>query len=251
MSLEAPAFGVTENFELGVPRSRVSTSVVSRILVVEDDEVLSRFLERYLQAEGFHVEQAHDGALVEEALRSHPDLLLLDLNLPNLDGIEILQRIRPEYPKIPVLVLTGRARSESAALSLESGADDCLTKPFSCVELVARIRALLRRSKGSSGHISLCADLLLDRNQMHVERSGRRIELTPREYGLLECLMRSPATPCSRSMLQREVWGEKETTGSSNVVDVYMKYVRDKVDLPDMPKLIHTVRGVGYVVREL
>lgn len=220
-----------------------------RILVVEDDVVLSRFLERYLQAEGFQVDHAHDGALVEEALRSQPDLVLLDLNLPNVDGIEILQRVRPTHPRVPVLVLTGRTRSESAALSLESGADDCLTKPFSCVELVARIRALLRRSQGPANRVSRCADLMLDRDQMRIERSGRRIELTPREYKLLECLMRSPAIPCSRDLLQREVWGEKDNA-ASNVVDVYMKYVRDKIDLPGMSKLIHTVRGVGYVIRE-
>ncbi len=225
-------------------------AAAGRILIVEDDAVLSRFLDRYLHAHGFEVDCAHDGALVEDALRSKPDLVLLDLNLPNLDGIEVLQRIRPAYPQVPVLVLTGRSRSESAALSLESGADDCLTKPFSCIELIARIRALLRRSKGRSTQISYCADLLLDRHQMRVERNAQRIELTPREYKLLECLMRSPATPCSRAMLQREVWGDKEASGS-NVVDVYMKYVRDKVDLPGMPKLIHTVRGVGYVVREI
>jgi DNA-binding response OmpR family regulator len=249
LNFEAPTSGVLATAERRTQQLEAPPSLASRVLIVEDDEVLARFLERYLQAEGFQTDRAHDGALVEEALRSQPDLVLLDLNLPNLDGIQILQRVRPAYPRVPVLVLTGRTRSESAALSLENGADDCLTKPFSCIELVARIRALLRRSKGPKSHISQCADLRLDRDQMRVERSGSRLELTPREYKLLECLMRSPATPCSRDLLQREVWGEKETA-SSNVVDVYMKYVRDKVDLPGMLKLIHTVRGVGYVVRE-
>ncbi len=221
----------------------------SRVLVVEDDEVLSRFLTRFLQAEGFGVQSAHDGAVVLEALTTHPDLVVLDLNLPNLDGIGVLQQLRPVYPKLPVLVLTGRSRSESAALALESGADDCLTKPFSCIELAARIRALLRRTRPAALRNSQCSDLLLNREEMRVERSGRRLDLTQREFALLEYLMRTPRTPVTRSVLLKNVWGEKEEM-SSNIVDVYMKYVRDKVDLPGCPKLIHTIRGVGYVVSE-
>ena len=221
----------------------------NRVLVVEDDEVLSRFLERFLHAEGFQVESAHDGAVVLEALSAGPDLVLLDLNLPNMDGITLLQQLRPFYPKLPVLVLTGRSRSESAALALESGADDCLTKPFSCIELVARVRALLRRTRDTASGCSRCSDLLLDRDGMRVERGGKRLDLTQREFALLEYLMRTPRTPVPRSALLQNIWGNKDEM-SSNIVDVYMKYVRDKVDLPGLPKLIHTIRGVGYVVSE-
>ena len=220
-----------------------------RILVAEDDEMLARFLGRVLCAEGFEVDCAADGVEALERLRSPLDLVLLDLNLPKLDGIGVLHQLRAEFPKLPVLVLTARNRSNGTLLALNSGADDCLTKPFSYVELLARVRALLRRSTDSVGNTSRCGDLVLQREQMQVVRAGQKIELSPREYKLLEFLMRMPGVPIARAVLMQEVWGSA-IEPSTNVVDVYMKYVRDKVDLPGLPKLIRTVRGTGYMVSE-
>ena len=220
-----------------------------RVLVVEDDEILSRFLDRMLRAEAFAVEFAHTGVAALEMLRPEIDVLILDLNLPGLDGIGVLQRLRPQFPRLPVLVLTARSRAESTVLALENGADDCLIKPFSYVELLARVRALLRRNTGVVPRSSQCANLMVNRDELRVMRDSRKIDLTPREYRLLEYLMRTPRTPVPRATLLKEVWGG-ECEPSTNIVDVYMKYVRDKIDLPGMPKLIRTVRGVGYVVSE-
>ena len=233
----------------GQPSGRQSGLPAERILVVEDDEVLSRFLHRLLGAEGFAVEIVHTGADALSYLKPDISLLMLDLNLPGLDGIAVLQELRPRFPKLPILVLTGRSRAESTVLALENGADDCLTKPFSYLELLARVRALLRRNTGVIPKASQCGDLLLQRQELRVTRADQRIDLTSREYALLEFLMRTPGVPVARSVLLREVWGA-EYDPSTNVVDVYMKYVRDKVDLPDRPKLIRTVRGVGYMVSD-
>ena len=175
------------------------------------------------------------------------DLLILDLNLPGMDGLDVLRTLRPMYPKLPVLVLTARSRTEDTVMALESGADDCLIKPFSYVELLARVGALLRRNVGVLPRSSHIADLVMHREEHRVERSGRKVELTPREFDLLEFLMRTPGVPVSRAILMEEVWGTKFDP-STNVVDVYMKYLRDKIDHADEAKLIRTVRGVGYVV---
>ncbi len=242
----------SENTSLQAEKSQQLPSndkAPARVLVVEDDEILSRFLDRLLRAEGFGVEVAYDGASALERLHPAVDLLILDLNLPNLDGIEVLRRLRTNFAELPVLVLTARSRTDSTVLALESGADDCLIKPFSYVELLARVRALLRRRQGKPSQSSQCADLTLHRDQLRVTRNGQRIDLTPREYSLLEYLMRTPRVPVSRAVLLQEIWGP-DTESGTNVVDVYMKYVRDKVDLPDMPKLIRTVRGIGYAVSE-
>lgn len=220
-----------------------------RVLVVDDDEVLSRFLERILQSEGFAVELAHNGAAALASLRPDLDLVILDLNMPQLDGIGVLQQLRVSYSKLPVLVLTGRSRAESTVQALESGADDCLIKPFSYLELLARVRALLRRNTGFLPRNSQCGDLLLDREELRLTRNGQRVDLTPREYTLMEFLLRTPRVPVSRAVLLKEVWGADADT-ATNIVDVYMKYVRDKIDRPGLPKLIRTVRGLGYVVSE-
>lgn len=235
--------------EHATPNVSSTVSGSGHVLVIDDDEILSRFLRRLLRSEGFRVETASDGAAGLDLLRPDLDLLVLDLNLPNMDGIAVLQQLRPSYPKLPILVLTARTRSESVVLALENGADDCLTKPFSYVELLARVRALMRRNTGSVPRSSQCAGLSLDRSELRVTRDGQRIDLTPREYSLLEFLMRTPRVPIPRAVLLKEVWGT-EYDGASNIVDVYMKYVRDKVDLPGLPKLIRTVRGLGYVVSE-
>ncbi len=226
----------------------VASARAGRLLIVEDDEPLARFLGRTLNAQSFLVDLVHDGQTAIEMLNVSPyDLVILDLNLPKIDGLSLLNQLRPSHPRLPILVLTARSRDEALVTALESGADDCLIKPFSFIELIARVRALMRRNAGFVPISSRVADLTLNREEYKVERNGRRIDLTPREFGILECLMRSTGSPVSRATLMREVWNA-EYDPSTNVVDVYMKYVRDKVDLPGEPKLIRTIRGVGYVI---
>jgi len=220
-------------------------------LIVEDDVSLAGFIGGELQAENFVVEMVHDG---EEALATlqggrRYDLLILDLNLPKLDGISLLQRVKPANPRLRMLVLTARSRVEDKVTALQSGADDCLTKPFSFAELLARVQALLRRNSGLIPNCSKVGDLMLYREERRVERNGRRIDLTPREFAILEFMMRNPGRPVSRATLLEEVWN-MPSDPSTNIVDVYMKYVRDKVDLPGEAKLTHTIRGVGYELRD-
>ena len=221
-----------------------------RILIVEDDLSLAGFLARELQTESFAVDLVHDGEAALTSLENERryDLLILDLNLPKLDGISLLQRVRPNQPRLPMLVLTARSRIEDKVSAFRSGADDCLTKPFSLVELVARVRALMRRNTGLIPNYSQVGDLTLHREERRVERNGRRIDLTPREFAILEYMMRNPGRPVSRATLFEEVWN-MPSDPSTNIVDVYMKYVRDKVDLPGEPRLTHTIRGVGYELR--
>jgi len=222
-----------------------------RILIVEDDVSLSGFLCGELQGQGLIVEQVHDG---EEALRlleakRRYDLLMLDLNLPKLDGLTLIERVRPAQPRLPMLVLTARSRVEDKVKALESGADDCITKPFSLIELLARVQALLRRNSGLVPNCSTVADLTMYRDQRRVERNGRRIDLTPREFAILDVMMRNAGQPVSRATLLEEVWNMAPSESATNIVDVYMKYVRDKIDLPGEPRLTHTVRGFGYELR--
>jgi DNA-binding response OmpR family regulator len=220
-----------------------------RILLVEDDEMISRFLSRMLAGDGFEVEVVHDGRSALERVQARVDLMILDLRLPVMDGIELLREVRPRLPNLPVLVLTGRSRAESIVSVLEAGADDCVNKPFSYEELLARIRALLRRSMDIPQRFSQCGDLVLDREAVSVVRGDRRIELSPREFRVLEYLMRTPRVPVSRTLLLTEVWGAA-CEPSTNVADVYLKYLRDKIDSPGLPKLIRTVRGTGYMVSD-
>lgn len=227
----------------------VSKRTLGRILVVEDDEMISRFLHRMLKADGFDVEFVYDGRAALERLQTKIDLVILDLHLPQMDGLEVLRQIRPSFPKLPVIVLTGRSPAESIVSALDAGADDCVNKPFSYGELLARIRALLRRSMENPQNSSQCADLLLNRDTGSVIRAGRKIELSPREFKLLEYLMRTPRVPVPRTVLLTEVWGSG-CEPSTNVVDVYLKYLRDKIDLPELPRLIRTVRGTGYMVSD-
>jgi DNA-binding response OmpR family regulator len=231
--------------------AEVNYSAGRRILIVEDDLSLAGFLSRELQAERFSVDLVHDGEEALSMLQNERrfDLLILDLNLPKLDGISLLHRVRPAQPRLPMMVLTARNRVEDKVTALQSGADDCLTKPFSFVELVARVRALMRRNSGLIPNSSKVGDLTLHREERRVERNGRRIELTPREFAILEFMMRNPGRPVSRATLLEEVWN-MPSDPATNIVDVYMKYVRDKVDLPGEPKLTHTIRGVGYELRD-
>lgn len=222
-----------------------------RILIAEDDVSLAGFLRSELESQQSSVEVFHDGETAFGALsgKRRFDLLILDLNLPCLDGIRLIERARPQLPRLPVLVLTARSRIEDKVQALQSGADDCLTKPFSLAELLARVHALLRRNSGVIPNTSTVGDLTLCRSERRVERSGRRIELTPREFAILEVLMRNVGRPVSRATLLEEVWN-LPSEPSTNIVDVYMKYVRDKVDLPGERKLTHTIRGFGYELRD-
>lgn len=228
-----------------------SLSAGRRILVVEDDESLASFLSSELQSKSYVVDMVHDGEAAAALLESQRryDLLILDLNLPKLDGIALLQRVKPSHPRLRMLVLTARSRVEDKVKALQSGADDCLTKPFSFAELTARVQALLRRDADLVPNTSTIGDLTLNREERRVERNGRRIDLTPREFAILEFMMRTPGRPVSRGTLLEEVWN-MPADPTTNIVDVYMKYVRDKVDLPGERKLTHTIRGVGYELRD-
>jgi DNA-binding response OmpR family regulator len=221
-----------------------------RVLVVEDDAALASYIRKGLEAEHYVVDVALDGeqgALMASDLDY--DILVLDLNLPKLDGIAVLRRVRPSKPQLPVLVLTGRPLVEDRVLALDSGADDCVNKPFSYSELSARIRALLRRGRPSVESVLRVADLQLDRVERKVQRAGRKIELTTKEFCLLEYLMRNAGRRITRSMIIEHVWDISFDT-STNVVDVYINYLRKKVDENSAHQLIHTIRGVGYALSE-
>lgn len=222
-----------------------------QILVVEDDVSLAGFLSVELQSQKYLVDVLHDGEEAFSVLdeKKHYDLLILDLNLPKLDGIGLIERIRPTQPRTPILVLTARSRVEDKVTAFHSGADDCLTKPFSLAELMARVQALLRRNSGLVPNCSRVGDLTLLREERRVERNGRRIDLTPREFAILDVMMRNAGRPVSRATLLQEVWN-MPAEPSTNIVDVYMKYVRDKVDAPGERRLTHTIRGFGYELRD-
>ena len=217
-----------------------------RILVVEDDAALASYVRKGLEAEHYVVDVALDGE--QGALMASDfdyDLLVLDLNLPKLDGISVLRSVRPVKPHLPVLVLTARPRVEDRVQALDSGADDCVNKPFSYSELSARVRALLRRGRPSIESILQVADLQLDRIGRRVQRAGRKIELTAKEFSLLEYLMCNAGRRITRSMIIEHVWNIGFDTGT-NVVDVYINYLRKKVDEDASYRLIHTIRGIGY-----
>jgi DNA-binding response OmpR family regulator len=221
-----------------------------RILVVEDDLPLASFLQKGLQAESYTVDAAHDGETgLDLALDTECDLLVLDLNLPKMDGLTVLRRLRPAKPKLPVLVLTARSRVEDRVQALDCGADDCLTKPFSFAEVSARVRALVRRGRPALDSALKIADLSLDRIERRVERAGKRIELTSKEFALLQYLMMNTGRRVTRSMIIEHVWNLNFDT-ATNVVDVYINYLRKKIDGGSGCKLIHTIRGVGYELSE-
>lgn len=217
-----------------------------RILVVEDDAPLASFIRKGLESEHYAVDVAPDGQHGLELARAcEYDLLVLDLNLPKMDGVAVLGALRPDKPHLPVLVLTARSRIEDRVGCLDGGADDVLIKPFSFSELSARVRALLRRGHRVADTMLRVADLELDRIERRVQRAGQRIELTSKEFALLEYLMRNTGRRVTRNMIIEHVWNLSFDT-ATNVVDVYINYLRRKVDNGHAPKLIHTVRGVGY-----
>lgn len=224
----------------------------SNILIVEDDVPLGKFLSRELGRRKFAAEVRTDGreACSELLERSDLDLVILDLNLPGVDGMDLLRRVRTKDPQLPILVLTARNRTEDLVEGLNQGADDFLMKPFSLKELVARVDRLMMRRGARGAQESVTqprAELTLHRDSYIVARGDRRIELTPREFAILEYLMAHPGTVVSRKNLIEEVW-QTSYDSSSNVVDVYMKYLRDKLDGEGERKIIRTVRGVGYVL---
>jgi DNA-binding response OmpR family regulator len=252
---EKPATSVAATVDNQPEKNRLprefSSAAGRRILIAEDDIDLAEFLSTELREQRFSVDVIHDGEEAFAALQEQGryNLLILDLNLPKLDGIALIDRLRPLQPRLPVLVLTARSRVEDKVMAIQTGADDCLTKPFSLLELVARVHALLRRNSGTVPNCSKVGDLMLYREERRVERNGRRIDLTPREFAILDVMMRNAGKPVSRATLLDEVWnmpGEPST----NIVDVYMKYVRDKIDLPGETRLTHTIRGFGYALRE-
>ena len=204
-------------------RSEFRPDAGSRVLVVEDDIPLAELLKQQLESEAYSVTVLHDGEAARTAIPDGRfDLVILDLNLPKLDGVSLLKQVRPSVPRLPVLVLTARNRVEDRALSLDTGADDCMIKPFSFIELNARVRALSRRNSGPINRTSQVADLVLNREKRKAERNGRRIDLTTREFDVLEYLMRNAGRPVSRTTLMEEVWNLPYDP-STNVVDVYVK----------------------------
>lgn len=219
-----------------------------RILVAEDDQPVASFLRKGLEAEHYAVDVAPDGEEARlMALASDYDLIILDLSLPRRDGLEVLKELRAQRRGFPVLVLTARGRVEDRVQALDLGADDYLTKPFSYAELAARVRALLRRGSGPAEVVLRVHDLEMDRVAHVVKRGGRKLELTPKEFALLEYLLRNAGRPVTRAMIMEHVWNFSFDT-MTNVVDVYINYLRKKVDTGGSPKLIRTVRGVGYQI---
>ena len=221
-----------------------------RLLLVEDEKKLSELVARALRAESYAVDVAEDGLRGWELAQSYEyDLIVLDLMLPRLPGEEVLRRIRRTNQRVPILVLTARGTTEDKVHNFEAGADDYLTKPFAFAELIMRVKALLRRGPITRSSVLRVADLEVDRFTQQVRRAGRRIELTPKEYALLEYLAANPGRVFSRTMIIEHVW-DQSFEGLTNIVDVYVRHLRSKVDDPFPVKLIRTVRGVGYGLTE-
>lgn len=217
-----------------------------RVLIVEDDQRLVSYLKKSLEAEGLSVDVAFDGNVaLDKALAQSYDVITLDIMLPELNGYRVCQNLRSSGVSTPILMLTAKDGEYDEADALDVGADDFLRKPFSMVVLLARIRALARRGGAAAGKLLCVGDLRLDMASKRVERGGSRIELTPREYALLEYLMLRRGIALTKAQLLEHVWGAR-FMGSENVVEVYIGYLRKKLDGNSRTSLIETVRGVGY-----
>jgi two-component system response regulator MprA len=220
-----------------------------RILVVDDDPEIVSFLKRGLTFEGYTVETAGDGAEALAKIRERePDLVILDVMMPGIDGIEVARRLR-QASAIPILMLTAKGTVADRVAGLDSGADDYLVKPFAFDELLARMRSLLRRTQPVEGEVLRFMDLSLNTVTREVMRGNDAIELTAQEFNLLELFLRHPRQVLKRDMIYEKVWGY-DFGGESNVIEVYMRYLRSKLEAAGQPRLIHTVRGVGYVLKE-
>lgn len=219
-----------------------------KILVVEDDAPLAEFLHQRLQQDHFTVDVVSDGREARQRVdQDMYDLIMLDLGLPDEGGLEVLKHIREKTPELPVLIITGNAQVDARVRGLDAGADDYLAKPFSFAELAARVRALLRRGGRTVQAVFQVEDLELNCIDRTVKRAGKSIDLTPKEFALLEFLLRHSGQPVSRASIVEQVWQMKGET-LTNVVDVYINYVRRKVDEGFSKSLIRTVRGVGYQI---
>lgn len=221
-----------------------------RILVIEDEKKVAEFVARGLRDKGFAVDMASEGQSgLEMAKAGDYDLIILDLMLPGLSGIEVLKRIRQHGSQMPILILTAQADTSEKVTNFEAGADDYLTKPFAFEELLVRVKALSRRGGMDRSDMLRIGDLEIDRLNQQVRRAGKRVELTSKEYGLLEYLAANAGRVLSRTMIMEHVWDES-FEGLTNIVDVYVRHLRSKVDLTHSNKLIRTVRGVGYSISD-
>ena len=223
-----------------------------QILVVDDERAVRESLRRALELEGYDVELAADGREALDVLESdgqQPDAVLLDVLMPEVDGLEVCRRLRRAGSRLPVLMLTARAEVENRVEGLDAGADDYITKPFALEELLARLRALLRRTADGSGETLRFEDLELDPRTREVRRSGEPIELTRTEFALLQLFLLNPRQVLTRSLIFERVWGY-DFGANSNSLDVYIGYLRRKTEASGKPRLIQTVRGVGYALRE-
>jgi DNA-binding response OmpR family regulator len=220
-----------------------------RVLVIEDEQKMADLIKRGLEEEGMEVDTAYDGETgLESGKSGKHDLIILDLGLPGRDGLEISREIRAEGVKTPILILTAQDSTEMKVKGLDSGADDYLTKPFAFAEMLARIRALQRRTLSEDSTRLQIGDLVLNLINRKVSRAGIEVQLTGKEFALLEFFMRHPNEILSREILSEKVWEETFDT-LTNVIDVYINYLRNKIDRQFEPKLIHTVRGVGYMFK--
>jgi two-component system response regulator MprA len=221
-----------------------------KILVVDDEPAVRESLRRALELEGYEIELAEDGseALYRLEANGEPDAVILDVLMPGVDGLEVCKRLRRAGSRLPVLMLTARAEVEDRVAGLDAGADDYVTKPFALEELLARLRALLRRTGTSNGEVLRFDDVALDPSTREVSRAGETIDLTRTEFSLLELFMLNPRQVLTRSVIFERVWGY-DFGFSSNSLDVYIGYLRRKTEAGGRPRLIHTVRGVGYALR--
>ena len=222
-----------------------------RVLVVEDEKDLNRVITRKLKAEGYSVDSCFDGAEALDYMEMTPyDVIVMDIMMPEKNGYQVLKEMREKGNRSPVLFLTARDALEDHVKGLDLGADDYLVKPFHFEELMARIRVMLRRNHGSVSNRLALADLTLDCDTHEVRRGEKRIELSAKEFSILEYMLRNKGIVLSREKLETHIWNY-EYQGASNMIDVYIRYLRLKIDKEFEPKLIHTVRGVGYVLREV